>query len=209
MCFLLSRLLGKNGELLGSYGCFCIVVTKATHKTKPTTCLCELHRIGCAWHSHDQPPQSFTHFNFDFRRHHLIYPEKATAILRACSAASGLGGVCVAAAAATPAVAAEPTVTSAAMSSVAIGAAGRPWLNSHTTRGQITLAPATFFALALLCSGYPLGLVPVVSVTGRTLQSLLRGIHHQIPLAVLLCEPNGIEGDGYVFFAYPEEPAHP
>jgi len=71
MCFLLSRLLGKNGELLGSYGCFCIVVTKATHKTKPTTCLCELHRIGCAWHSHDQPPQSFTHFNFDFRRHHL------------------------------------------------------------------------------------------------------------------------------------------
>ena len=76
-------------------------------------------------------------------------------------------------------------------------------------RGQITLAPATFFALALLCSGYPLGLVPVISVTGRTLQSLLRGIHYQIPLAVLLCEPNGIEGDSYVFFADPEEPAHP
>ena len=65
------------------------------------------------------------------------------------------------------------------------GAAGRPWFNGHTTRGQSS-GPGIFFALALLCSGYPLGLVPVISVTGRTLQSLLCGIHHQIPLAVLL-----------------------
>src|SRR6478672_6669893 len=54
---------------------------------------------------------------------------KATAILRACSAASGVGGVAgveVAAAAATPAVAAEPSVTSTAINNVANAQANRP-----------------------------------------------------------------------------------
>jgi hypothetical protein len=67
---------------------------------------------------------------------------KATAILRACSAASGVGGVAgveVAAAAATPAVAAEPRVTSAAINNVAKAQANRPCAVSRKRTSSVRI----------------------------------------------------------------------
>ena len=48
--------------------------------------------------------------------------------------------------------------------------------------------------LALLCSRNPLSFAPIISVTGRTLQGFLSGIHYKTPLAVFSLSRTALKG---------------
>jgi hypothetical protein len=55
---------------------------------------------------------------------------------------------------------------------------------------------------------YPGPLGPVELVAVSLLKAVLCGVHGQVPLAVLLGRPNGIEGDRHVLLADPKKPAN-